>query len=66
MTGSRLRAAEAMGSQGNSRLLFLETELALRQLVLRGRQGRVWIFRTKHRARAGWSGCPDSSWAAAR
>lgn len=57
------RAAEAVGSHGNLKLLFLKSKPAHRQLVLGGRQGRVWTFRTKHRARAGQSGCPDSSWA---
>lgn len=58
-------AAEEMGSLGNPRLLFLKTKPAPRQLVLGGRQGRAWTFRTKHRARPGQSGCPKSSWAEA-
>ena len=55
-----------MGSHGNSKLLFLKTEPAHKQLALGGRQGRAWIFRTKHRATAGQSGCSDSLWAEAR
>ena len=59
-------ASEEMGSHGNLRLLFLKTKPTHRQLALGGRQGEVWILRTKRRARAGQSGCPDSSWAGTR
>ena len=66
MTGSRLRAAKAMGSHGNPRLWFLQTKLAYRQLALGRRQGGVGPVRTKHRARASQSGRPESSWAETR
>lgn len=57
---------EALGSFGMGRLLFLKTKLTHRQLALGGRQSRVWGFRTKHGARTGQYGCPDSLWADAR